>query len=338
MKRILLTLLVLAAGTGFLAARERTWNTDTPGAAGEETEAGKTAGWGHSPWRPAGWRGWLRGLSLGIEAGSREFPLKLWYPAGNGDGYSIRSLYFMPNMIYRQRINDFTVFAELDVITDTGAPDPAPGANAPNAKSADRKNWYTIYMEEEVDYRFSSFFAERINFPGSISAFLNMQNHIYAFPDFPAVTGIRPVEGKKADGRLEPGFDYFQDFSFGRIHGRLGLPVSYLNRYSGRTGFGMSVTAGYRDGFGIGLSGEITSTTAFLPDAAQSETEFAVMYTWGDFSAELDITALGAFKSAVINPEVRYRYRRIVFTVGLEMSELGRAPAFSPYMGLNWIF
>jgi hypothetical protein len=333
LKRILLTLLVLAAGAGRLAALETAWNK----AAGGEA-AGKTAGWGHSSWRPDGWREWLRGLSLGIEAGSREFPLKLWYPAGNSDGYSIRSLYLMPNAAYRQRINDFTVFAELEVTTDIGAPDPGPEASALDAKSADRKNWYTIYMEEEVDYRFSSFFAERINFPGSISAFVNMRNHIYAFPDFPAVSGIRPVEGKKADGRLEPGFDYFQDFNFGRIHGRLGLPVSWLNRYNDDLGFGMTVTAGYRDGFGIGLSGEITSTTAFLPDVTQSETGFTVMYTWGDFSAELEITALGPFESAVINPEVQYRYRRIVFKIGLEISEPGRATAFSPYMGLNWIF
>jgi hypothetical protein len=84
------------------------------------------------------------------------------------------------------------------------------------------------------------------------------------------------------------------------------------------------------------LGAQVDTRIGFLPDPRYLETEFIVSYDWKDFSVELDIIAEGAFESAVIKPEAQYRLGSFTFKLGLELSGLGKAEAFAPYLGLNW--
>jgi hypothetical protein len=240
----------------------------------------------------------------------------------------------MPSMSYKKTVEDFNIYANLELTIDRGAPDPKPGVTAANAESADREDWYTIFLEEKLDYPISHLFRE-VNFPGTLSVFLNQENYIYPYPNFP-VSDQRPIEGKIAAGSLEIGPSYENEFKFGRLLGKLGFPLSYLNRFSDDIGFGMNFTAAYLDIAHLGIGFEFSTRTAFVPEARYSETEFLVTYTWMDFLAELDIIAEGAFESAIIKPEVQYGLKSLIFKVGVEISDIGKFAAFSPYMGFLW--
>jgi hypothetical protein len=306
LKRIAVLLIVLTGAGMFLSAQE-----DIPASQ-----------------KPEHWWEYLHGLSLGVNAGTHEFPLEEWYPDRYIEGYSIRSFYFMPNVSYGRTIRDFHFDAKMEVTVDTGAPDPTPGASALSAETADRKPWVTIYLEEKMTYPVSPLFNAP-GFPGTLSVFMNLENYVYATPDFPG--------GKKGTGTLEIGpAAYDNTFSFGWIQAKLGLPLYYLDRYSDKFGMGMNLTLGYRDPAGLGLKGEVDMRIGFLPDARYLETEFIVIYGWKDFSVELDIIAEGSFESAIVKPEAQYRLGSVTFKLGLEISGLGRMEVFAPYLGFNW--
>ncbi|MDR1618876.1 MAG: hypothetical protein LBS06_07515 [Treponema sp.] len=281
-----------------------------------------------APRKPEHWWEYLHGLSLGVNAGTHEFPLEQWYPGRYIEGYSIRSLYFMPNISYGRTIKNFHFDAKMEVTVDNKAPNPAPGSWALSAETADRKPWVTIYLEEKMDYPISPLFGAP-GFPGTLSVFMNLENYIYVMPDFPG--------GRKGTGTLEIGpAAYDNTFSFGWFRAELGLPFYYLDRYSDDFGMGMNLNLGYRDPIGLGLKGEVDLRIGLLPDPRYLETEFIVTYEWKDFSVELDIVAEGAFESAIIKPEARYRLGSFIFKLGLELSGLGKMEAFAPYLGLNW--
>jgi hypothetical protein len=179
-----------------------------------------------------------------------------------------------------------------------------------------------------MDYPISHLFNAP-GFPGTLSVFMNLENYIYATPDFPGA--------KKGMGTLEIGpAAYDNTFNFGWFQAKLGLPLYYLDRYSDEFGLGMNVTLGYGAPAGIGLKAQVDTRIGFLPDPQYLETEFTVTYDWQDFSVELDIIVEGAFESAVIKPEARYRLGSFTFKLGLELSGLGKTEAFAPYLGLNW--
>lgn len=269
-----------------------------------------------------------------MEAGSHEYPLAVWYPGSYSEGYSVRSLYLMPSISYSRAIDKFSFFTGFDLTMDLGAPDPGPGVAAWNSKTADRKDWYTVHLEQRFDYVILDASAGA-RFPGTIAAFLKNENYIYAYPEFPEVPGKRPVAGKVADGTLEAGLlSYKLDFDKGSLKSELSLPLYYLYRYSDDIGFGMNFSIAYTAPFKLGL--EIISRTLFIPSVEQAETEFVVSYDWLNFTAKIDITAAGDFTTAGINPELQYHLNSFTFTLGFEVSDLVNYPAFSPYMGLNW--
>jgi hypothetical protein len=322
-----LTLLILIGLGVFLAAQET--NAETVG-----TDPGSEL--------MAHWYDVFHGISIGMEAGTHEFPLEVWYPGQEeSDGYSVRSFYLMPNLFYERVIEDFHFSVEFDVIMDLGAPSPEEGAIALNSKDASRKDWYTIYHEEKMDYPISHLFGE-VNFPGTLSVFLNHENYIYAYPEFPAVKGIRDEKGKVADGLIEIGpAAYDASFSnFGRLVAKLGLPITYLDRFSDDFGFGLNFTIGYYDIWGVNIGTELITRIAFLPDLEYVETEFDIFYSWHNFTAEVDIIASGAFETALIKPELKYNLSAFTFTLGVEIGEIGKIKetTFSPYIGINWSY
>ncbi|MDR0403921.1 MAG: hypothetical protein LBH35_10075 [Treponema sp.] len=325
-----LALFVLFCGAGLLAAQETPPETRQNAAeAPARTEVLPAAG-------PAKkWYENLRGISVGLEAGAHEYPLDEWYPGQSTEGYSIRSFYIKPDIAYQRNIQDFSINAGLDVTIDFGAPDPGPGAQALNAKSADRQNWYTIHMEEKLEYPFSVLFADKVNFPGVLSAFLTNNNHFYAAPQFPALP--RRPAGNVADGLAELGAGYSHDFAAGRFYGRLGTSFRYANRFSGEIGLGSSFTVGF-DVSRIKLGVETVSRVDYLPSAQYRETELTLTYDWMDFSAELEIVAAGAFESVSLNPELRCRFAAFTFRIGAEITNLGKAAAYAPYLGLVWSY
>jgi hypothetical protein len=307
LKRFAVLLIILAGAGMFLAAQEG------------EAPASQ---------RPEHWWEYLHGLSLGVDAGTHEFPLEQWYPGRYVEGYSIRSFYVMPNISYGRTIRDFHFDAKMEVTVDNKAPDPAPGSWALSAETAGRKSWVTIFLEEKMDYPISPLFGVS-GFPGTLSVFMNLENYVYVMPDFPG--------GKKGTGTLEIGpAAYDNTFSFGWVQAKLGLPLYYLDRYSDEFGMGMNLNLAYRDPIGLGLKGEVDMRIGFLPDPGYLETEFIVTYDWKDFSVELDIIAEGPFESAIVKPEARYRLGSFIFKLGLELSGLGKAEAFAPYLGFNW--
>jgi hypothetical protein len=281
--------------------------------------------------KPGHWWEYLRGFSLDIEAGAHEYPLAQWYPGGYVEGYSIRSFYLVPGINYARVVKDVRLELDVDAALDFGAPDPAPGALAFSARSADRQDWYTIHVEEKIDWALSNLFGNS-DFPGTLSLFLDQENYIYAHPDFPG--------GRKAEGSVEFGIGaYENNFKFGYFRTALGLPLTYLYRFSDDVGFGLNVTAGYRYTFtsvGVSLGLDVVSRTIFIPSAGQGETEFILYYGWKDFSLVLDIIAEGAFESARINPELRYRIGSVTYKLGADIPGLGAHPAFSPYLGFEW--
>jgi hypothetical protein len=311
-QRIILLLFVLA-GTGVFS-QEWEW-ADKPPAYGN----------------PEHWWEYLHGLSLDMEAGSHEYSLEEWYPGEYSEGYSIRSFYFSPDISYARVVKDVRLELDVDGTMDFGAPDPGPGVTALSAGSADRQDWYTIHVEEKADWALSHLF-NKPNFPGTLSMFLDQENYIYVYPDFP---GSRMVEGS-----VEFGIGaYENNFKFGYIRGALGLPLTYLYRSGNDVGFGLNATVGYKYTFGsagMSLGLDIVSRSVFVPAARQGETEFILYYDWGDFSLVLDITAEGAFESAVINPELRYRMGALTYKLGVDIPGLGTYPVFSPYLGLEW--
>jgi hypothetical protein len=277
----------------------------------------------------------LPGLSLGVELGTHEYPLEIWYPGQSEDGYSIRSLYIMPNAVYKRSVQQFDLAFDLDIAGDLNAPDPSPGAQAPNAKDADRKDWLSVYFEQEFAYRFP------LDIPGTVSMFLNNQNNFYILPDFPASQYVRPEAGKKFDGVLKPGFAFNQEFPAGILYTKLGLPVAYANRYSNDIGFGLDFTLGYRKNFrAMSFSFDVTPKFAFLPELKYAETEFVLGYTWHDFSFELDLIAYEAFTSLTIKPELTYVCfdGRWTYTLGFEFEGIRETRTFSPYIGVAYNF
>jgi hypothetical protein len=276
----------------------------------------------------------LPGLSLGVETGAHEYPLDVWYPGQGGEGYSIRSFYIMPNAVYNRSVQQFDLAFELDVSGDINAPDPAPGSLAPNSKDADRKNWLSVYFEQEFAYRFP------LDIPGTVSMFLNNKNKFYITPDFPA-SGNRVMAGRKADGVLKQGFAFNQEFPAGGIYTRLALPLTYLSRYSNDIGFGMELLLGYtKDLRGMTLGFDVTPKFAFLPGLKYAETEFTVNYSWRDFSARLNIIAYEAFASFAVNPELSYVCfdGRWTYTLGFTVVDIREKPAFYPYLGFAYNF
>jgi hypothetical protein len=99
--------------------------------------------------------------------------------------------------------------------------------------------------------------------------------------------------------------------------------------------FGNSFTVGF-DVSRLGLGFELASRLDYLPSVRYQETEFTVTYNWMDFSAELELIAEGAFESVSLNPELRYRFNTLAFKIGAEITNLGKAAAYSPYLGLVW--
>ncbi|MDR1899866.1 MAG: hypothetical protein LBQ55_07665 [Treponema sp.] len=312
MKRILVLLFILFETGVLLAAQEA-------GTAGQDAAANK---------KPAHWWEYLHGIDVGMEAGVHEFPLAVWYPGRYTEGYSIRSLYLMPNISYGRSIQDFHFDVNMELTIDAKGPDPSPGAVSMGGESTDRKTWVTIYLEEKMDYPISHLFPTE-NFPGTLSVFLNNENYIYATPDFPG--------GKTGEGFLELGpAAYNNDFNFGWFMAKMGLPLYYLDRYRDEFGMGLNLTVGYKDPLSLGLGAEITTRIGFVPSPDYLETEFHVTYDWKDFSAELEIIAEGAFKSAALTPEIRYRLKSFIFSLGVEISGVGKYAAFSPRLGMNW--
>jgi hypothetical protein len=295
---------------------------------GEEAAAG--------PKKALHWWEWFRGISLGMEAGTHEYPLETWYPDQGSDGYSVRSFYLMPYIAYERLFGDVTVGAEFDLTIDMGAPDPKIGAMALNAKDTDRKDWYTVYIEEDADWAVSNLFGKEIDFPGTLSVFLHNENNVYITPEFPEIPDER-MKGRIADGSLEIGPGKFQmDTKAGWFLGQIGVPLYYLYRFNNDIGSGLNVTFGYKAKFNLGV--EITSRSLFVPEPGQAETEFKVSYDWFDFSAILDIIAYGPFEKALINPELGYHLKGFTFTVGAEIRDvgIGTYPALAAYLGLNW--
>jgi hypothetical protein len=288
--------------------------------------------WADKPaYRPAEhWWEYFRGFSLELEAGAHEYPLAHWYPDGYIDGYSIRSFYLLPGISYAKVVKD--VRLELDVVgvLDFGAPDPAPGAMALSALSADRKDWYTIHIEGKIDWALSHLF-NKPDFPGTFSLFLDQENFIYLQPDLPG--------GRIVDGSVEFGIGaYENNFKFGYFRSALGLPFTYLYRFNNDMGFGLNVTVGYKytfAGVGMALGLDVISRTLFIPQVRQEETEFILYYDWKDFSLVLDVIAEGAFETASIKPELRYREGSVTYKIGATVSGLGYYTAFAPYLGME---
>jgi hypothetical protein len=307
---------------------------------GEETESGAASeadpaeeeGEAKEPFH---FKDLLPGLILGVEIGTHEHPLTVWYPGQSEEGYSIRSFYFMPNAVYKRSVQQFDFAFELDVTGDLDAPDPDPGAIALNAKDADRTHWFSGYFEQEVAYRFP------LDIPGTVSMFLHNQNNFYITPDFPAIPGVRDMAGKKADGIFKPGLAFHQEFPIGVIYTKLTLPLTYLNRYNNDIGFGMDFMAGYKKNLhGMILGFALTPKLAFLPKLKYAETEFAASYTWHDFSLKFTVIVYEAFKSLTITPELKYVCfdGRWTYTLGFEFAGIREARTFSPYMGFAYNF
>lgn len=330
-----LALLVLSCSAGLLAAQEAPPETSQTNAAQNTAEVPSPA----EAAVPAGpakkWYENLRGISVNLEAGAHEYPLEEWYPEQSTEGYSIRSFYVKPGLAYQRNIQDFSLNAALDLTIDFGAPDPGPDAQAPNAKSADRKDWYTIYLEEKLEYPFSVLFAGKVNFPGTLSAFLNNYNHFYVSPEFPALP--RRPAGNIADGLAEPGIGYGYDFAAGKLYGKVGVPFRYADRFNSEMGLGNSFTVGF-DASAIRLGVEAAARLDYLPSVHYRETELTVTYDWMDFSAELEVVAAGAFESVSLNPELRYRFSALTFKIGAEITNLRKAAAYAPYLGLAWSY
>jgi hypothetical protein len=320
--------------TAFAAAQEEASLPEAP--AEENTEDIQVEAPKEKPRR---WYEYLHGLSFGVEAGAHEYPLDIWYPGAYISGYSVRSLYITPALAYEKTISDFHFRVHTEVNIDLGAPDPKAGASAMSAKTADRQDWYTVYVEENFDYPVSRLF-KNVNFPGTLSVFLNHENYIYAYPEFPEVPGVRPHKGNIADGIVEFGpAAYDNNFPFGRFYAKLGLPLSYLVRYSDELGFGMNITMGWHDTFGIGLGVELGNKVAFIPGVLYSEMEFIFNYEWKSFTAELKVNAYNNFDHASVTPELRYRLDlRYCIRIGAEISGLGKSAAFSPYLGFTWSY
>jgi hypothetical protein len=284
---------------------------------------------------PFNFKDLLPGLSLGVEFGAHEYPLEVWYPGQSKEGYSIRSLYITPNVVYNHPVEQFDFSFELDTTGDINAPDPSPGAKALNAKDADRKHWLSVYFEQGIAYRFP------LDIPGTISVFLKNQNHFYLFPDFPVSPGVRTTTGKKADGVVKPGFAFSQEFPIGVVYTSISLPVAYLSRYSNDVGFGMEFMAGYKKELpGMTIGFDVTPKISFLPEVKYAATEFVLSYSWLDFSLELDITAHEAFKPITITPELQYVCfdGRWTYTLGCEIDAIREKRTFSPYIGFSYNF
>jgi hypothetical protein len=273
------------------------------------------------------WFEYLHGLSISAETGSHEYPLENWYPGGYIEGYSVRSFYLKPELSYSRAIKEFSFTLLTDLVMDMGAPDPGPGAQALNAKNADRRDWYTVHIEEDFHYMVNHLLGG-VKFPGDVEVFLTHENYIYAAPEFPG--------GKIADGNIEFGlFGFTMDTRAGSFTGKLGLPLYYLYRFDDGIGFGMNVTFGYKVFFDLGL--DITSRSLFVPQAKQAETEFLLHYDWPNFSARVKCIAMGSFTSATIHPELEYHYKKLwTFTLGVEITDVGRLAAFSPSIRLRW--
>jgi hypothetical protein len=337
LKKIILLALVMFGAGNFLFAQE----------AGKEKENAAASSDPADPVVPPEaeslqkkrWFEYFEGLSLGFDTGTHEYPLAEWYPGQYIEGYSIRSFYIMPYIAYNKVFPDFTMTYKLEATMDFGAADPAPGTTAFNAETADRKDWYTLYFEENFIYALSHSFT-KVNFPGTLSLFLNFENYVYLAPEFPAIPGIRDQKGRIADGLLEFGPAYDNDFKWGGFHAKLGIPFTYADRFRKDLGLGMNMTLGYNDPKGLGLAGSIRSEVAFLPNVQYAETEFIFSYAWKDFTVELDITADGAFESALIKPELQYHFDWFTFTMGMEVSRVGvrESAAFSPYFGFDWSY
>jgi hypothetical protein len=278
----------------------------------------------------------IKGLSIGLEIGTHEYPLDVWYPGRYWEGYSIRSFFMKPYFLYTRTIGDFDINAELDFAMDMSAADPAPTAQAFNGKDADRRTWISIYIEEGLNYRLPI-----ATIPGTLFTYINHRDNIYVAPKFPGATGAL-IEDRRLDsylGRFEWGAGYKQDFEkIGAFNWELGLPISYLDRVSHSMGLGMEVRIGYKDGYNLGLGGGIAVKMAFVPKLRYSATEFYVTYDWLDFQAELVITAYGSFEYAALRPSVVYKWRNVNLKLGVELTSLGAYPALSPYLGFQWNF
>jgi hypothetical protein len=278
----------------------------------------------------------VRGLSLGIDAGAHEYPLAVWYPGRYREGYSIRSFFLKPYITYGRTIGDFDIYAELDFAIDMKAADPSPLAQAESSKEADRRNWFSVYMEEGLSYR-----LPLAAVPGTLWTYVNHRDNVYIIPDFPGQTGALIVDSRLGEytGRFQWGAGYRQDFGKpGLFSWQLALPVSYLHRVRWDMGLGMEVRMGYNDGFGLGLGGEAAVRIDFVPKARYAATEFAVNYSWNDLAAEVNITVYSTFTHAAITPVLRYRFKSCVFKLGLELANVGRETSFSPCMGFSWNF
>jgi hypothetical protein len=215
---------------------------------------------------------------------------------------------------------------ELDFTVDFNAADPSRGAKAPNAKEADRKNWFGMYMEQGVNYRFPI-----QDIPCTFSMFLRNQTDFMFFPDF---------HGDKnwINGRLSQGFTYTQEFVRGGLYSVLGLPLSYLSRDAEGIRFGMELIFGYHTRKEIGIGIKLLSATDFVPVPIYGKTEFVFTWAWKDFEAELGITEYGPFDDLMIRPEMRYNFDGFTFKLGVEVSRILQSTTYSPYMGLAWNF
>jgi hypothetical protein len=280
----------------------------------------------------------LKGFSIGLELGTHEYPLAVWYPAQSEDGYSIRSVYAKPQLFWEHSIANLDIYFEANLTADLWAADPSLGAQALNAKDADRKHWFFLYFEEEFTYRLP------LAMQGTLGIFLNHRNNVYATPAFPArgVEGedaYRAIDGKKFDGRLTAGPKYSNNLTAGEFYTKLGVPLDYLSRFSGDLGLGLELTLGYSAGDDFALKGitfEATPKMSFMPDVKYAGTEFELTYSWNSFKAALTLDSLEAFKEITVTPKLTCSFDQFSYCFGVEFGNLMTNWTFSPSIGLFW--
>jgi hypothetical protein len=289
------------------------------------------------------------GLRAGIDVGSIEHAQT-----------NVRSLAIIPNGLFERSIDEFDLYANMELYFDLYAPDP----QYDTGRDATVSLLSSMYAEEEAAYN-----LRLINYtavPGTIRFSLNFKNNAVFSPDLweqkensnpPAFNTLN-----KLDGSLTPAIQYAHEFFWGSLYNRYGIPLKYASfsqeglgvpdPYIGNVregmqtdnGVGLETLIGYTDAYDLGLRAELSFSFVFSPDTKYAQTGLFFSYTKKAFSAAADVKAGEKFNRWTIGLEANHHIDPLTLKIAWTFDNIGKDPltgekldpVFLPRIGMAW--
>ena len=263
--------------------------------------------------------GFVAAQDLGLTAGL-EFGIGNVNKANDDDMYP----YLMPMVIYENAFLDgaLDLYAELDYTF-----------GFTKAINEDGKEVLpqSLYFDFMLGYNLSLGSASTLSFI--------LENE---FDEF--IFSPRYKESNNLTGIFTPAVKFNQEFGFGDLYAKIGVPITYVQYYKDADAvIGLDFTAGWNSAFGLGIETIFYTQIAPSDGAGYLGLEAIVSYETGPLYFELDTCVPGKIseEGLTITPEVDYTFGNFTFYAFFEFAGMGidgGKVSITPALGVKYSF